>query len=118
MDTTRYSVVAGALLASTLAATPVISVHSDYHFGFAPATIPLRIHVEPHADNRVLCIEYDGGMYSRSCQDHVGLDAPITLWKTYTNVSAGDYTLVAAIIRKDKSQRHAVIHFRVLSSRP
>ena len=106
------------VLVGAARAVPDITVTSPFKFGFAPATVSLRVRVEPHPDNRVLCIEYDGGMYSRSCQDHVGLDAPITLWKTYTNVSAGDYTLVAAIIRKDKSQRHAVIHFRVLSSRP
>lgn len=107
-----------AVLAATLHASSAVSVSSDFKHGFAPATVRVRVHVEPNPDNRVLCLEYDGGIYRRSCQDHIGAEAPVTVWETMKHLPAGSYVFAAQIVRKDGSYQVATITFEVLESLP
>lgn len=111
----KHLIIGLLLVLSTPAPAPV-SVSTTFNFGFAPATVRVRIHVEPNPDNRLLCLEYDGGKYRRSCQDHIGVDAPQSIFETLKNLPAGAYTFAAQIIRKDNSFDIATIQFEVLES--
>jgi hypothetical protein len=106
------------LTVGTSAAPAPISLSSDFKFGFAPATFKVRIQVEPNPDNRIVCFEYDGGSYSRSCWEAEGEKFPRTKWIELKRLPAGAYVAAALVMRADGSSRVARIEWEVLESLP
>jgi hypothetical protein len=81
---------AGSAQPLTLATAPA---HS-----FAPATVRIRVRVEPNADNRVLTIVADGpDFYRRSDVPLEGDEAPRTFELWFKDVPAGNYEVSAIL---------------------
>lgn len=85
-----------ALNPLTLTVSPVTSV--------APVTVRVRVITERHADNRALCVSYDGPEYKRSCHTLNGSDDART-WTLYWAFRiGGEYRAVAELIRVEQGQ--------------
>lgn len=76
-----------------------VTVESGY-FQYEPATIRLKVRVEPDVLNRALSIAIYSDDYERgSLEELNGADAPITRWIEYRAVPAGEYAAVAVLHR-------------------
>lgn len=73
---------------------------------FAPATLRLTLLITPHPDNRAVCLEYDGGEYSRSCWDLTAESPRQTVVRRYVG-TAGEYEAVATVYRTDEHGRQS-----------
>lgn len=105
-------------LAALLLWAAPITLTSPDHFAFAPATVRVTIRVEPNETNRLVCLEYDGGQWARSCWDHVGADAPLSYRRELRNLPAGEYVAAATVVRADRSYNTATVEFNILESIP
>lgn len=71
-------------------------------FHFAPATVRLRIRVEPDVKNRALAVGIISPDFETSSLEQLDGDkAPITRWVTYKDVPAGEYAVVAEVYRPE-----------------
>ena len=71
-------------------------------YQFAPATVRLRIRVEPDAANRALAVGLISDGYETSSLEQLsGAQAPITRWVEYHDIPAGVYAVVATVHRPD-----------------
>lgn len=93
---------------------PPLKLTARYRMGFAPADFPIKIRIEPHADNRKACWEYDGPEWSRSCWDVRPKDKPTKeLW--LKQLPAGEYTLTVTLWRLEATPyRRASATLKVL----
>lgn len=83
---------------------------------FEPATIRLRVRVEPDAANRGLAVGVLSPAFeSSSWEDLPGTNARITRWFTYTGLPAGEYTAVAEVVRPGEDHWQTETRFQVLS---
>lgn len=84
---------------------------------FAPTTFQFQLHITPHEDNRTVCLEYDGGEYSRSCWD-INVDSPSRTQIRRLIGRGGEYVATATLYRvRDngrQSQTIARTTFRAL----
>ena len=72
---------------------------------FEPAYIRLRVRVEPHPDNRALAVGIVGPDFETSSLEQLDGDkAPITRWRDFKDVPAGEYQAIAHIVRVDGSE--------------
>lgn len=119
MTRTLVALMLMVLLATSVgAAPPAITLSSEFKFGYAPATVKVRIQVEPNPDNRLVCLEYDGGSYSQSCWE-VNATTPRTTWRTLVRIPAGDYIAVAQVVLANgRSRVSNRLEFTVLASGP
>jgi len=82
---------------------------------FEPASVRLRIRVEPDAENRALTVAVLSEGYERSSLEQLdGADAPISRWITYKGIPAGDYEAVAVVYRPNADNWRAAAVFKVL----
>jgi hypothetical protein len=84
----------------------------------APATIRVRMSVEPAAENRVLDVVADSGEYYRSSEIQLdGERAPRTVVVEFPSLPGGHYT-VQGLLRDDAGRRAASViqEIRVVSS--
>ena len=102
---------------AVVSASPLITVTANPQVAYAPATIKVQIQVAPDDTNRTVCLEYDGGDYSKSCWDVDG-SSPRTYFKTLRNLTAGDYVIRATVTRADQSNSIAVVQAMVLDATP
>ena len=67
-------------------------------FAFAPATLKVRLRIEPNADNRRLIIVADGAELYRSSEVQLeGEQAPKTIELSFRDVPRGDYQVYAVL---------------------
>lgn len=67
---------------------------------FEPASVRLRIRVEPDPANRALAVGVVGPDFETSSLEQLEGDrAPITRWRTFTNVPAGEYEVIGELYR-------------------
>lgn len=86
-------------LVTLLAPVPIALYTPGYYVGLEPATVRLRITLDPHPDNRVLCLVYDGtGDAGSSCWEVDGT-SPRTSWRELRGLSAGEYQVSARVAR-------------------
>jgi hypothetical protein len=75
----------------------------------APATIRVRVGVEPDADNRVLNVIADSGAYYRSSEIQLDGDrAPRLLVVEFPSLPGGSYT-VQGMLRDENGRRSASV---------
>ena len=97
-------------------ATLRVTVEGE-HFRFEPATIRVRVTVEPDAQNRYLIMALNDGdvTVGRSDEELRGAAAPRTRWREFKSVPAGEYAAVAVVHRADRSELQARAAVTVLS---
>jgi len=85
---------------------------------FAPTNLTIRVHVEPHADNRALEVVAESGAYCRSSRMQIdGSEAPRTISFEIRNVPGGEYDMRGALINSAGKERAAVrTHVIVIDS--
>ena len=97
-----------------LFAAPEVQITNRYRFGIAPAYTTFLVRIDPHAQNRRLCIwwgqtAWDKVLWNKSCQDLNGLEARRVYQYLPTNArvlrEAGEWTIEAELIRTDKTYR-------------
>ena len=77
---------------------------------FAPATMRIRVRIEPSAENRVLAIVADGTDFYRKSEVQLeGDQAPRTVELRFSNLPGGEYEIHAALIDSLGHQR-AIAH--------
>ena len=103
------------LWAGSALTSPDVTISTPTRIAFAPITITFRIDLAPHPDNRLLCLEYDGGEYSRSCWD-LDSESPKTRWVRRTIGQAGEYVVVATVYRVQPNGRQSEITARTTLS--
>lgn len=85
-----------------LAVTPV---HS-----FAPATVNIRVRIEPSAENRTLAIVADGANFYRSSEMPLeGDQAPTHVELRFSNLPGGDY-VISAVLTDRLGHQRAIVH--------
>jgi hypothetical protein len=85
----------------TMAVTPSKSM--------APATVRVRVSVEPAAENRVLSVIADSGEYYRSSDIELdGERSPRTIVFTFPGLPGGSYT-VQGLLRDENGRRCASV---------
>ena len=96
---------------------PPIELTTKFRFGFAPAAFRVRVRIDPHEENRAVCVTYEGsgGFYRRSCWELEGRDAPITTWLDLKDLPAGTYEMVGGLARSTRVLQSAVLRFEVLA---
>ena len=78
---------------------------------FAPATLRVRVRVEPNANNRALAIVADSDAYYRSSVIELEGDAsPRTFWMDFRQVPAGQYRISAVL--RDGAGRDTAVQIR------
>lgn len=83
------------MVAMWMAVSPV-AIEVSPRFGRAPQTIRIRVQVEPHRDNRVLCVGYVGTRDRESCEGIDGGTAR-TRWVEFRDLPGGRYTVFAVV---------------------
>lgn len=90
-------VAVAATLALTSPARVAVKVEGGA-FRFAPASLRLRVTVEPHDENRRLTVEADSGSFYRSTDEDLTGKSPRTRWiDAYRDFPAGDYVVTATV---------------------
>lgn len=98
------------------AASPVaISVSPRVQMALYGKTtqVTVQVTVPKDAQNRVLCIEIDGGVYTSSCFPHVGTGASSQVIRPLRGLTAGEYVAVATVLREDGTKVAAKTTFCV-----
>lgn len=111
-----YFLLAAVMAFSTaVTAAPPVSLDIKYQRGGAPFTTHVRMSVEPHIDNRYLCLQWvqiQGGTNERtSCQsiapvvkdDGTVVLPPKTHWQFIKDLPSGRWNVVAYVIRNNES---------------
>ncbi len=93
-----------------------VTISSRFHFGFEPASFMVRVEVPRHADNRSMCVGYDGSQYSNSCWLIDG-DSPAIVQRLFKELPAGDYVAFAVVRRTGDQEFSSTVPFEVLSRR-
>lgn len=94
-----------------------VEIKAPGNAGFAPASFRIRVRIEPDERNRKACVGIDAeSFYRSSCWDVDGDSAPTT-WVDYRDVPAGEFVIVAALVRSDGSVARATATITVLSNR-
>lgn len=102
------------LTTAVLAAPSPVAIQLDKRSGFAPLNIRAKITVEPHEDNRMVCLVADGGQYRSSCWEHVGVKAPVTQWVELKRLQEGAYVVTVAVQRVGGEVETAMVTVCVL----
>lgn len=111
----RCALSAALLALALLAPAPDVSIAVEGRYGFEPATVRLRVRVEPDSRNRGLAYGVDSADFvSSSWEDLPGERAPITRWATYRDLPAGEYIAYAEVVRPANGNRKADTRFRIL----
>lgn len=96
-------------LAAPIAAPERIALVVEYgRYRMAPATIRLRVIVEPNDANRHLVVVVDGPNFYRSSYEALTGASPRTRWFDYRDLPGGDYGVGAAVT--DAHGEHFVAH--------
>jgi len=78
----------------------------------APATIRVRVTIEPDAANRAFCLGYDGPQFRESCEDLDGDKAWRSRTVYFRDLPGGRYVAFLGVYRKgDKSPSLVVTPF-------
>jgi hypothetical protein len=81
----------------------------------APASVRLRVVVEPDDDNRILRVSADDGVHFRSSDVQIdGSAGPRTSFIEWRDLAAGDYELLARVGRTDGREWTARTVLRVV----
>lgn len=103
----RFLIAILIILSTSLnyAASPIAIVVSPL-FGLAPFNTRAKITILPNADNRFACLTVDGPEYRQHCWEHIGLNAPKTIWETKTleRLPGGVYIVTATVTLKSGKQ--------------
>jgi hypothetical protein len=84
-----------ALLAS---AVQTVEIECRQRISREPATIRVRVRVEPRAEHRALFVSADSGSFYRSSAFQLeGERAAATHWIEWRDLPAGDYELLAQV---------------------
>lgn len=84
-------------------------------FQFEPAYIRLRIRVDPHRENRALTVGIVSANFETSTLEVLeGHRAPISRWREFKDVPAGEYEAISELVRSDGSTTLARATFRVI----
>ena len=105
------------MLGVVVSTAPTITVRVNPNISTAPASVKVTIQVEPADTNRRLCLEYDGGDFSKSCWDIDG-SSPRTFHRLLRNLSAGEYQIRATVVRADNSTSVAVTQVVITEGSP
>lgn len=82
--------VSGRSNALAISVSPAVSM--------APSTVHVQIHVEPHADNRMLTVVAESDSYYRGSSIPLdGEDSPPTLSLSYPNLPGGEYEVLCVL---------------------
>jgi hypothetical protein len=96
-------------LAPSLNANEPVSMAVSPLQSFAPATLTIRLHVEPDAANRALEVVAESGEYYRSSRIQLeGSDAPRTIAFEFRDVPGGNYDVRGTLITSGGKVRAAV----------
>lgn len=109
-----------------VAAVPPVTIETHHGFsGSAPLTVRLRISVDPHIDNRLLCVQWEqvqgGAEFRSSCQsidpivreDGSVVLPPRTQWYLLKDLPSGKWDVVAFVRRADEKvypSNHITLH--------
>jgi len=76
---------------------------------FAPASLRIRVVVEPDVSNRALEVVADSAEYYRSSRIQLdGAEGPRTIWLEIRNLPRGDYEVRGALLNSAGRERSAV----------
>jgi hypothetical protein len=89
-----------ALWASVEHAKLTIKVESA-QISFEPGFVRLKVRVEPDADNRALAVGIVGPDFETNSLEQLDAQSPITRWREFKDVPAGEYQAVAEVVRAD-----------------
>jgi hypothetical protein len=104
-----------------LGANEAVKIHVTPGTGFAPLAVVIRTTLDPHVDNRQLCVIWSNhttAEYGKSCELVEGDRAPRTFFSRRALLSAGEYTVTASILRSDGIARSSVSRLHVLEGLP
>lgn len=111
----RCSFLATLLALAILAPNHPISIAVEGRLQFEPATIRLKVRVEPDIHNRGLAYGVDSvDFISSSWEDLPGDRGRITRWATYRDLPAGEYVAWAEVVRRPDDNRQTQARFMVL----
>lgn len=97
------------------APTPAVAILSlSPRVGFEPLSVAVKYRIEPHPDNRSVCLVWSD---SHSCRDLDGANERRTYDLVLKDLPADRYTFTVAILRKDGATFRASERFCVLSRR-
>lgn len=92
------------MLLTTLADPPVRIIRFQPQTGFAPLFVRFTVAIEPHADNREWCYAFvEPGLDEPTilhCEDLDGDRAAKFYTREEKSVDAGEYQVLAAVVRK------------------
>ena len=72
-----------------------------------PTLVRVRVTVPPHAENRALLVEAEGGAYYTRSSEALSGESPRTRWVEWRDVPAGAYTLAATLTDRVGRSHHA-----------
>ena len=89
------------LALSALADAPRVTVAVEgSRYQYEPATVRLRVRVVQHPDNRALTVALVSDGFERSSLEQLeGAASPLVRWIDYRDVPAGEYAVVAEVVR-------------------
>jgi hypothetical protein len=101
--------------------TPV-SISGPAFPGIAPVSARFKIQIQLNPENRLACIVLDSeNFYTSQCWDlnnNGSKPDPVTWWFTAKDLPGGEYTVVAAVTRSDKSIKRAIMRMEVQEGLP
>lgn len=99
MKTLTSIIMAVLIHMAVIAADPApITITASPRFGTSPQWVKVKVRVEPHADNRILCVGYVGTRDRESCEELQGDRAAITHWVDYKDLPGGRYTVYGRVV--------------------
>lgn len=117
----RAAAIFCALLASgcavdTATESRSIALSLSARVAFEPASLRVKITVEPQADQRLLIVQADSATgYRRSDVQLEGLGGPRTQWVEWRDLGAGDYEVSASVATQREIVARASQKLQILS---
>jgi hypothetical protein len=99
------------ILGAPAGAGDTLAMHVSPSMAYEPATLAIRLSIEPDSNNRILLVVADSGDFYRSSEIQLdGERAPRTNAIWYRSVPAGDYAVQGVLIGADGRTRATVRH--------
>lgn len=95
------------LLLALMTAGDAVRLEVAPRIGSEPQDIRVSVWVDPHADNRSVCVSYDGPQSRTSCWELEGERAPRRAQFWLKQLPAGSYTAWAVLRRSAAEEIHS-----------
>ena len=119
LSTWWWCALGACLVASLIVTPPNLSVTVEgSRIQFEPGYVRLKIRVQPDPANRALTVGIVSAEFETSSLEQLDGDrAPLTRWKEFRDIPAGEYVAIAEVYRPGADLWHAEDHIRILSNR-